>query len=579
MKMLRPLFLLAAAAGLVVATPMTYTISGTGSGSWNSQPFTNANFTFIFTSDTSTIVHGTACCSSAYTTPPGIQANVGVAGFAPAYLVGDQAIFMNPGESTAGIWHYNSPDYITIGNPAFASADLTTNMGCCVTGTTFAYVTPIPLSTGGSLYFSSVSNVTYAQQAASSGNQISAVSVTPSSGTQQEFTIQTYSVVVSDTAGAADIGGVDVQFRDKPTQPNACWLYYNAADNTLAVNKQGVWSTPAPLGSGGSALTGDACVVNTTSVTVALSGNNLTLSLPIQFTFADNNTWPIFVDAQTKANVDAGYTQLGTVTVQSPQGSGTFTISASPDASHPVYARPGDTLTFTVTLTDQNGFNEPVTFSASATAGTGASGNTTQLGFSFNPPTLTTSGTTILTVTTPPDATPDVYAITVTGTSQTLTERTDGNTSGQVIIQNGPPIVSISPNTGSGTSQKFTVNWQDSGGNFPNSVNLLFAPSLDGRNACWIYYDNGNDANAGTIWLASDDGASWTSAGSVIGSGSFGTASNSQCTIGPFITIAPLSIPITFKAAFAGTKTIFIDAANGAGFDTGYQPRGGWTVP
>jgi hypothetical protein len=110
----------------------------------------------------------------------------------------------------------------------------------------------------------------------------------PALGTQQEFTTQTYTVVIGDTAGASDIGGVDVQLRDKPTQPNACWLYYNATTNSLTVNHSNNWSTPSQVGSSGSVLTGDACAVDTKNGTVSSSGNNLTLAIPIQCTFADN---------------------------------------------------------------------------------------------------------------------------------------------------------------------------------------------------------------------------------------------------------------------------------------------------
>ena len=590
--MFRPLFLFAAAAGLAAAAPMTYTLTGTGSGSWNSTPFTNASFTFTFTSDTSTIVHGTACCSSADTTPSGTSATVTVSGFAPTTLSGDQAIFMNRAEATAGIWHFNSPDYVTIGNPAFASSDLTTPMACCTSGTTFSYVTPMALSTGGTLYFSSVSGVGYAQQSGSSGGTISAVSVTPNSGTQQEFTTQTYTVVVGDTTGAADIGGVDVQFRDKPSQPNACWLYYNAGSNTLAVNHQGNWSAGVPVGSGGSTLTGDGCTVNTTAVTVSTSGNNLTLAMPMQPTFADNNPWQIFVDAQTKANVDAGYSQLGTVTVQAPQGSGTFSLSIGPNENQQLYdlsgyARVGDTLTYAITLTDQNGFSEPVTFSGASYATNKNTGNTTQLGVSFNPPTRTTSGTTTMTVTTN-SATPDGYAILVTGTSQSVSQTTQV----EVVLENGPPNVTLSRTTGSGSSQNFALNFTGAhtadGNNYVTGLNVLIAPSLDGRNACWIYFDNWADSASPPqqLWLASDDGTSWTSAGPVASpstAGGSGSASNSQCTIGPGASINEsnpgLNIPITFKPGFAGTKTVYVDAVNGAGFDTGYQPLGGWTVP
>jgi len=579
--MLRPLVLLISAVGLMTAAPMTYTLTGSGSGYWNGQPFTNAPFTFTFTSDTSTVVHGPSCCGSADSTPSETAANVSVAGFSPAQLKGDQAIFIDHANVTAGIWHFNAAQYATVTNTVFSSDDLTTAIPPTgVTGTAWSYATPFALSSGGTLYFSSVQNVYYSQQPGSPGSQISAVSLAPNSGTQHQYTIQNYTVVIGDTSGAADIGGVDLQFRDKPAQPNACWLYYNTGSNTLTINNQNNWSTPVPVGSGGSVLTGDGCAVDTRNVTVSSSGNNLTLAFPIQLTFGDNNTWQIFVDAQTKANVDAGYAQLGTVFVQTPQSSGTFSVSVSPDASHTVYARPGDSRTFIVTLTDEDGFSEPVTFSGASFAETRASGNTTQLGLSFNPSTLTTAGTTTMTVTVPDSATLDGYVLTVTGTSQSVTQKTNGYTSGFIQVQNGPPQITLSPTTGSGATGKFSINWSRSPtatANFPNSVHVLISSSLDTRSACWLYYDNGDPPGLGQLWLASDDTTSWTLVGQVSG-GKRQPASNSQCTIGADYTPGPLTIPVTFKSGFAGTRTIYVDAVNGTGFDTGYQALGGWTV-
>jgi hypothetical protein len=40
-----------------------------------------------------------------------------VSGFEPATLQGNQAIFLNRAEGTAGIWHFDSPDYLTVATP------------------------------------------------------------------------------------------------------------------------------------------------------------------------------------------------------------------------------------------------------------------------------------------------------------------------------------------------------------------------------------------------------------------------------------------------------------------------------
>src|SRR6185312_6208061 len=181
-KMTHRLLLFALLVTVASAAPITYTISGIGSGSWNSQPFTEASFTLTFSSDSSTVVHGTSCCAGADSTPAGTTATVSVSGFDPATLTGNQAIFFNRAEQTAGVWHFNSPDYLTVATPAFANDDLTTTIAP-TGGTTFSYVTPLPLSTGGSLYFSSVHDVTYSQQPGNFSGRVSTISVTPKDST------------------------------------------------------------------------------------------------------------------------------------------------------------------------------------------------------------------------------------------------------------------------------------------------------------------------------------------------------------------------------------------------------------
>ena len=246
--MLRRVLLLAVLTSGAFAAPMTYTITGIGSGSWNSQPFTDVSFTFIFTSDTATIVHGTPCCSAVDTTPAATAATVLVNSFVPASLSGDQAIFLNRPGQTVGIWHYNSPDYLTIAAPQFAAADLTTPIASAG-GTTFSYVTPIPLSTGGTVYFTSVHDVIYSQQPGS--GQVSTISVTPNGATVQQDTMQTFTVVVADSAGASDIGGLDLLLGDT-AYPYACWLYFNAVTNSLQASHRFNWGSPSPVGPSGS---------------------------------------------------------------------------------------------------------------------------------------------------------------------------------------------------------------------------------------------------------------------------------------------------------------------------------------
>lgn len=563
---------------------MTYTISGVGSGSWNSQPFTEASFTLTFNSDTGAIVHGTPCCSGADSTPAGTAATVTVSGFDPATLTGNQAIFLNRSEATAGVWHFDSPDYLTIATPAFANDDLTTAIPP-TGGTTFSFVTPLPLSTGGSLYFNSVHDVKYSQQPGSPSGQVSTISVTPKDSTPGVNVTQIFTAVVADTAGASDVGGVDFQVINQLGSSYPCWLYFNASANTLTVYAHGAWAVSAPIGSAGSTLTGDDCTVDTKAATVSPSGNNLSLNLPIAFTsYGDGvHPWNINLAAQNQENQGTGYSQMGTVTLPGPPPAENFELSVDPGSQA---IQPGGSADYKVTIAKIAGPDEAITFTGKAVGIDDGS-----VSITFNPATITGSGTTTMHVATTAEASPGTYQLEFTTKSPEIS-RTYGDMGGLVLyVANAPPVLTLKPNSGAGTSAQFVITWRDTDNPTPvSNLNFLVASTLDGRHSCWIYWDR--SAPQG-LYLADDDGASWT--GFQTGKLSPGVhpVSNSQCTIdaanvvynddppvagGNHLGYKYLAIPISFAPGFAGAKSVYVRAANYSGFDTGYQALGAWTA-
>jgi hypothetical protein len=103
---------------------------------------------------------------------------------------------------------------------------------------------------------------------------------------------------------------------------------------------------------------------------------------------------------------------------------------------------------------------------------------------------------------------------------------------------------------------------------------VLFNSSIAGGNACWIYYN----AAAGSFWLMSDNGSTWNS----LPSG--GTVSNRQCTLTSGSAAASgttlvVTVGITFKTAFAGTKNTYLYAVDQNGFTLPYQKLGTWSIP
>jgi hypothetical protein len=138
----------------------------------------------------------------------------------------------------------------------------------------------------------------------------------------------------------------------------------------------------------------------------------------------------------------------------------------------------------------------------------------------------------------------------------------------------------VSPNNGSGSRQTFTFTATDlSTADAITGITFLITSALDGKSACRLHFERAT----GALWLASDDGASW----SQIMLGSKETLRNHQCTVGGLgsefeATIAGndviLKVPIVFTGSFFGPKKIFMRSTNTAGFDTGFQENGSWTV-
>jgi hypothetical protein len=141
---------------------------------------------------------------------------------------------------------------------------------------------------------------------------------------------------------------------------------------------------------------------------------------------------------------------------------------------------------------------------------------------------------------------------------------------------------SVSPGSGSGLSQSFTLQYSDTTG----AANLTtawvwFTPSASApaANSCVVYYSR----PANTLYLLNDAGSA--AIGAVMGSG--GTLANSQCVVAmdgsTTATITgtslKLTLGMTFKPAFAGAKLINMFAVNAAGTMSGWQSRGTWTVP
>jgi hypothetical protein len=152
----------------------------------------------------------------------------------------------------------------------------------------------------------------------------------------------------------------------------------------------------------------------------------------------------------------------------------------------------------------------------------------------------------------------------------------------EVTYMGGVPTAdSVSPNSGSGTSRTFALQYSDPGGAASlQLVYVYFNATLasSASNSCFLYYSVGSNQinllnDAGTTWMAAIPGTATTLQNSQC---SVNTVASSVALNGNTLT---LNLAITFKPAFAGAKNIYLYGADVSGSNSGWQQRGTWTVP
>ena len=145
--------------------------------------------------------------------------------------------------------------------------------------------------------------------------------------------------------------------------------------------------------------------------------------------------------------------------------------------------------------------------------------------------------------------------------------------------------MSLSPSSGSGGSQTFTLTYPDPAG-FAGAAfgweQFLIAAATDGGGLpfCFVHYDRGGNG----LWMYSSD------VGFFLGPVNPGTASgalhSSACSINTAgATVANtsgnlvLTVPVTMNAPMSGAKKSFQRTLDVLNRDSGFQQTGTWTIP
>lgn len=414
------------------------------------------------------------------------------------------------------------------------------------------------------------------------------VSLTPTSGSGQT---QTFTLTASDTAGASDISSVDMLINSAFNKQQACWMYFNAGSHGLwLASDDGSWfGSPIGAGSGpGSSTYNSQCTVQFLSY--SSSGNDVSFTVSITFSSAWQGDKTIWGESLDQAKDDSGYQQMGTYTVVHEGPTQDFSVSLTPDH---LDTTPGHNLHYNFTVTSLNGFSGSV--KCLPTASPNPSGLVVYTPYGDNPLPLlqpNASETAQLNVNVPA-STPPTSNIAITLACQ------DNNLqhNAQAVLNIATPetpTVAVSPTSGSGSTQTFTISASDPGGfTAIGQMSFLISPSFSGTNACWLVYNANTDQNtnapSGTLALANDDTSNWSSTTEVDSNPNDVTPIfNSQCSVfgGPTTLSGSgdtltLTLSLTFTAAFSNSqqpKLLYVRAMDVGGPDSGYQQLGSFTT-
>ncbi len=145
---------------------------------------------------------------------------------------------------------------------------------------------------------------------ASSGKFINAVEPSSGSGSKKTFT-----VVYSDTAGAASLKSVSASFSIPDATTNSCALSYSVAANQISLlDDASTASTTATPGMAAT-LQNSQCALDVAGVTATSNGHTLILTLPMTFEPAYAGAKNIYLSATDISGAQSGSQKQGTWTI------------------------------------------------------------------------------------------------------------------------------------------------------------------------------------------------------------------------------------------------------------------------
>ncbi len=431
------------------------------------------------------------------------------------------------------------------------------------------------------------------------------VSMSPSSGAGPT---QTFAFTASTQSGYTNMAWMQVIFNSGESKAGGCYVYvYLPGGGTayLANDAGDNWLGSAALGSSGT-MENSQCRLSLAGSSMSGSGNNVTLNLAFTFKTGFLGTQNAYLYAGDSIGQTSNWQQMGTWTV--PGATAPSAVSFSPNSGS------GNSQTFTATFTDPAGAADiqymQIWFTASTSSG-GANSCMLLLPHSTGQFQVLNDAGTAWQAPIPPGQTDQNSqcilntvgsTFTYSGNTATMTVNLTFKTafsgnkgawlwaanfggqaawSGQMGSWTVPggslSGVSVSPSSGSGSSQTFTANYSDSlGASDVEYLAININSSNVASSSCYVLYY----IPLQQFYIMNDAGTSW---GSPITPGA--SASSSQCTLNtgsstysPSGNTATLSVSVAFTSAFAGAKGVWLYIA---GYNTGQtwsSQLGSWTA-
>lgn len=185
----------------------------------------------------------------------------------------------------------------------------------------------------------------------------SVISVSPSSGSGAS---QLFTFATSSPSGYSNLSEVQFLLNTTISGADGCYIRYSGNLLYLADNSGSTWLGGFAPGSAGSA-SNSYCSISGIGASVSGSGAQLSVTVPVTFQGAFAGTKNEYVIAYNNEGLDSQWQQMGTWTVPAPPPPD-FELTAVPNP-YSVSLGPS-TAAYTITVTPQNGFNSPVSFSA-----------------------------------------------------------------------------------------------------------------------------------------------------------------------------------------------------------------------